>query len=244
MRPRPSAGCASWAWNRRWECVSQPGVTPDLEEAIATIEDYHPLDVECAAASLVLLKAIRERHPSLTLPARRRRRRREPESLSAGRFGPHDLERAQEPAAVPGRLGHRRDQAQPYAIRAACRGLMSAPTPRRAPGLPRVQPVHDPLGDRGGAGDPVRGAARGRRRAALRAEGRRSSARASRRSPASACRSSPSGGSRPAPAAMPTASGKVSKAWCRQVFLRQWEERLRTAWDPAAERVSGNAVPA
>ena len=36
---------------------------PDLEEAIATIEDYHPLDVECAAASLVLLKAIRERYP-------------------------------------------------------------------------------------------------------------------------------------------------------------------------------------
>ena len=37
---------------------------------------------------------------------------------------------------------------------------------------------------------------------------------------------------------------RVSKAWCRQVFLRQWEERLRAAWDPAAERVSGNAVPA
>ena len=39
-------------------------------------------------------------------------------------------------------------------------------------------------------------------------------------------------------------SWRVSKAWCRQVFLRQWEERLRTAWDPAAERVSGNVVPA
>src|SRR5262245_9579359 len=25
---------------------------------------------------------------------------------------------------------------------------------------------------------------------------------------------------------------KVSKAWCRQVLLRQWEERLRQAWDP------------
>jgi asparagine synthase (glutamine-hydrolysing) len=37
---------------------------------------------------------------------------------------------------------------------------------------------------------------------------------------------------------------RVSKAWCRQVFLRQWEERLRTAWDPAAERASANAVPA
>ena len=24
---------------------------------------------------------------------------------------------------------------------------------------------------------------------------------------------------------------KVSKAWCRQVFLRQWEEKLRVAWE-------------
>ena len=37
---------------------------------------------------------------------------------------------------------------------------------------------------------------------------------------------------------------RVSKSWCRQVFLRQWEERLRAAWDPDAERVSGNVVPA
>jgi asparagine synthase (glutamine-hydrolysing) len=37
---------------------------------------------------------------------------------------------------------------------------------------------------------------------------------------------------------------KVSKAWCRQVFLRQWEERLRRAWDPEGERVSGNDLSA
>jgi asparagine synthase (glutamine-hydrolysing) len=37
---------------------------------------------------------------------------------------------------------------------------------------------------------------------------------------------------------------RVSKAWCRQVFLRQWEERLCKSWDPAAERVSGNALSA
>ena len=30
-----------------------------------TIEDYHPLDVECAAAALCLLRGIRERYPSL-----------------------------------------------------------------------------------------------------------------------------------------------------------------------------------
>ena len=37
----------------------------DLLEAIRTIEDYHPLDVECAAAALCLLRGIRERYPSL-----------------------------------------------------------------------------------------------------------------------------------------------------------------------------------
>jgi asparagine synthase (glutamine-hydrolysing) len=49
-----------------WEAI---GVAPDrldLEEAIGAIEDYHPLDVECAAASLALLRGIRERHPSLS----------------------------------------------------------------------------------------------------------------------------------------------------------------------------------
>ena len=48
-----------------WEWIGRPGMTPDLEEAIATIEDYHPLDVKCAAASLVLLRAIRGQYPSL-----------------------------------------------------------------------------------------------------------------------------------------------------------------------------------
>src|SRR5207302_8580007 len=49
-----------------WEPVRLAGARPDLEDAIATIEDYHPLDVECAAVSLLLLRALRERHPSLT----------------------------------------------------------------------------------------------------------------------------------------------------------------------------------
>jgi asparagine synthase (glutamine-hydrolysing) len=35
---------------------------------------------------------------------------------------------------------------------------------------------------------------------------------------------------------------RVSKAWCRQVFLRQWEGRLRTAWG-AQDQISGNAIP-
>jgi asparagine synthase (glutamine-hydrolysing) len=48
-----------------WERVAVAASEYDLHDAIATIEDYHPLDVECAAASLCLLRAIRERYPSL-----------------------------------------------------------------------------------------------------------------------------------------------------------------------------------
>jgi asparagine synthase (glutamine-hydrolysing) len=53
-------GCES-----QWESIAASPADVDLEEAIRAIEDYHPLDVECAATSLVLLRGIRERHPSL-----------------------------------------------------------------------------------------------------------------------------------------------------------------------------------
>ena len=49
-----------------WERIDVAPARYDLEEAIRVIEDYHPLDVECAAAGLCLLREIRERHPSLT----------------------------------------------------------------------------------------------------------------------------------------------------------------------------------
>jgi asparagine synthase (glutamine-hydrolysing) len=48
-----------------WERIGSRPEDYDLEEAIRVIEDYHPLDVECAAASLSLLRGIRARYPSL-----------------------------------------------------------------------------------------------------------------------------------------------------------------------------------
>ena len=48
-----------------WERIDVPLHRYDLEEAVRVIEDYHPLDVECAAAGLCLLRGIRERYPSL-----------------------------------------------------------------------------------------------------------------------------------------------------------------------------------
>src|SRR6185503_12690044 len=49
-----------------WERVAVAPARCDLEEAIRVIEDYHPLDIECAAVGLCLLRGVRERYPSLT----------------------------------------------------------------------------------------------------------------------------------------------------------------------------------
>ncbi len=42
MRLRPSVGSRELGLEDQWERISLDGVVPDLEEAIATIEDYHP----------------------------------------------------------------------------------------------------------------------------------------------------------------------------------------------------------
>ena len=51
---------------RDWERVFVSPGDFDLEGAVRLIEDYHPLDVECAATAMCLLRAVRERYPSLT----------------------------------------------------------------------------------------------------------------------------------------------------------------------------------
>jgi asparagine synthase (glutamine-hydrolysing) len=50
---------------RDWERVVVSPDEFDLEGAVRLIEDYHPLDVECAATGVCLLRAVRERYPSL-----------------------------------------------------------------------------------------------------------------------------------------------------------------------------------
>jgi len=46
------------------EEIEISGSTLDAKEAVAVIEDYKSLDVECATMALALLKGIRERHPT------------------------------------------------------------------------------------------------------------------------------------------------------------------------------------
>jgi asparagine synthase (glutamine-hydrolysing) len=49
----------------QWERIVAPREDVDVEAAIRLIEDYHPLDVECAATAMCLLRGIRERYPHL-----------------------------------------------------------------------------------------------------------------------------------------------------------------------------------
>ena len=48
-----------------WERISAAEGELDLESAIRLIEDYQPLDVECAATAVCLLRGIRTRYPNL-----------------------------------------------------------------------------------------------------------------------------------------------------------------------------------
>jgi asparagine synthase (glutamine-hydrolysing) len=48
-----------------WERIDVPPDDVDLAGAIRLIEDYQPLDVECAAAAVSLLRGVRQRYPSL-----------------------------------------------------------------------------------------------------------------------------------------------------------------------------------
>jgi asparagine synthase (glutamine-hydrolysing) len=226
-----------------WEPVRLDGVTPDLEGAIAAIEDYHPLDVECAAASLVLLQAMRERYPSLrylldgdggdenlkaypledsdlTLASvlRNPLLYQEGWGIDAIKHSltyTGGLSRAYVRTYAPAqRLGFK--AFSPYTTRSAIAAALAIPFEELLQGS--VERLYALKADVVTAGIEA-------------VTGIRMPVFPKRRFQEGA------GGD-------PYRRWRVSKAWCRQLFLRQWEERLRVAWDPEAARVSGNALPA
>ncbi len=226
-----------------WECVSQTGVTPDLEEAIATIEDYHPLDVECAAASLVLLKSIIKHHPSIRY-------------LLDGDGGDENLKSypledsdltissvLKNPLlyqegwgidAIKHSLcysgGLSRSYIRTYAPAQRLRFHAFSPYTTRSSIAAALSIPFEKLLE--GSVERLYGLKARIVRDGIEAiTGIRMPVFPKRRFQAGA------GGDA-------YRRWRVNKSWCRQVFLRQWEERLRTAWDPNAERVSGNVVPA
>ncbi len=224
-----------------WERVSLEGVTPDLEEAIATIEDYHPLDVECAAASLLLLKAIRERHPSLNY-------------LLDGDGGDENLKAyplEDSDLTISSVLRNPLLYQEGWGIDAIkhsltysgglSRSYMRTYAPADRLGFSAFSPYTSRSAIARSLAIPFETLIAGsvERLYALKAEVVRAGVEAVTgvRMPVFPKRRFQAG------AGETYRTWKVSKAWCRQVFLRQWEDRLRTAWDPGAERVSGNTIP-
>lgn len=226
----------------QWEAIRLPGERPDLEDAIATLEDYHPLDVECAAATLSLLRAVRERYPALrylldgdggdenlkaypledsdlTISSVLRN----PllyqegwgiEAIKHSLTYTGGLSRAYVRTYAPAhRYGF--EPFSPYTTRSAIAASLHIPFEALLQG--QAERLYTLKGDVVRAGvEAVTGV----------------------RMPVYPKRRFQDGAGGGA-----YRRWRVSKAWCRQVFLRQWEERLRVAWDPEAERVSGNTVP-
>ena len=129
----------------------------DPLRAVVVIEDYKPLDVECAAVNLALLAAIRRPLSRVAPARRRRRRRRESEGLSdRGEQRADDPQRRQQSHAVPGRMGRRVDQALAHLLRRVQSRLRPRIRLRARVWLRRLQPVHASVGHRRRRGHPVR----------------------------------------------------------------------------------------
>jgi len=226
---------------RSWERVTAPASEVDLEHAIRVIEDYHPLDVECAASSLCLLRGIRERYPSLRY-------------LLDGDGGDENLKSYpledsdltlssvlrnpllyQEGWGVDALRhslvysgGLSRGYVRTYAP-AAAHGFdaFSPFTARSVIAAAVAIPFEVVLGGREDRLETLKGDVV---RAGVKAvAGIEMPVHAKRRFQDGA-RSSP--------------RARVSKAWCRNVFNAQWEERLREANDNLEPRRSGNEISA
>jgi asparagine synthase (glutamine-hydrolysing) len=224
-----------------WEPVRLEGARPDLEEAIAVIEDYHPLDVECAAASLLLLRAVRERYPDLRF-------------LLDGDGGDENLKAyplEDSDLTLPSVLKNPLLYQEGWGIDAIkhsltysgglSRAYVRTYAPARRFGFTAFSPYTSRSTVAAALAIPFEALVQGsaKRLYSLKAEVVRAGVEALTgiRMPVFPKRRFQEGA-----AGDGYRTWRVSKAWCRQVFLRQWEERLRKAWDPEAERVSGNAV--
>jgi asparagine synthase (glutamine-hydrolysing) len=216
-------------------------VTPDLEEAIATIEDYHPLDVECAATSLVILKAIRDRYPSLRFLLDGDGG---DENLKAYPLEDSDLTLS---SVLKNPLLYQEGwgiDAIKYSLSYSgglSRSYVRTYAPAQRCGFNAFSPYTSRSAIAAALAIPFEELLQGsvERLYSLKAEAVQAGVEAVTgiRMPVFPKRRFQAGAGGDA-----YRQWRVSKAWCRQVFLRQWEERLRTAWDPAAERVSGNAI--
>lgn len=225
----------------QWEVVRADGTSVDMEEAIRVIEDYHPLDVECAAVALRLLAGIRAKYPTLKY-------------LLDGDGGDENLKSypledsdltlssvLRNPMLYQEGWGVDKMKHSPTYSGGLSRAYVRTYAPAHRYGFSAFSPYTARPAIAQALAIPFETVLDGsvERLYTLKQE------------------VVSAGVKHVTGIAMPTfpkrrfqdgagenyRGWRVSKAWCRQVFLRHWEDKLKTAWDPEGERMSGNVVP-
>jgi len=222
----------------QWERVGPARTELDLEEAIRVIEDYHPLDVECAAASLLLLSMLRERHPDLRY-------------LLDGDGGDENLKSypvEDSDLTISSVLKNPLLYHEGWGVDAIkhsstysgglSRGYVRAFAPARRTGFEAFSPFTVRSVIAAAMRIPFESLAAGDLDKLYALKGRIVAAGVESatgvRMPVAPKRRFQDGiGER-------NRSLRTNKTWCRQVFLDQWKERLDVAWEPTRRRRSGN----
>ena len=224
----------------QWERVVPATTDLDLDLAIRTIEDYHPLDVECAAASLALLSTLRERHPDLR-------------HLLDGDGGDENLKSypvedsdltissvLRNPLLYQEGWGIDAIKHSPTYSGGLSRSYVRTFAPARRTGFEAFSPFTVRSVLAAAARIPFAALAQGDLETLYSLKGRIVEAGvravAGVRMPVLPKRRFQDG------VADAHRRSRTSKAWCRQVFLDQWKERLNVVWEPTRRR-SGNEIP-
>jgi len=224
-----------------WEPVTASPADIDLERAISVIEDYHPLEVECAATALCLLEGIRARDGSLTYlldgdggdeNLKSYPLEDSDLTLSSVLRNPLLYQEGWGVDAIKHSLtysgGLSRGYVRTYAPAAAYGFNAFSPyTVRSVIGAALSIPFAQVLGGRQ------------ERLSTLKQDVVRAGVKAVTGidMPVHPKRRFQDG-------VVGAPRARVSKAWCRSVFTAQWEQRLRKATDILEPRRSGNEVPA
>jgi asparagine synthase (glutamine-hydrolysing) len=228
----------------QWERIVPRSAELDLPGAIRVIEDYHPLDVECAAASMLLLAELRARHPDVR-------------HLLDGDGGDENLKSypvEDSDLTISSVLKNPLLYQEGWGIDAIkhsatysgglSRSYVRTFAPARRFGLDAFSPFTVRSVIAAATRIPFEALAEGDLEKLYALKGRIVAAGVEAatgvRMPVERKRRFQDG------IADPTAAhrrSRTSKAWCRQVFLDQWKERLNVAWEPARRR-SGNEITA
>ena len=227
----------------QWEVIRMPAERVNLEAAIGVIEDYHPLDVECAAVALCLLEGIRERYPNLKY-------------LLDGDGGDENLKSypledsdltlssvLRNPMLYQEGWGVENMKHSLTYSGGLSRAYVRTYAPAKKYGFEALSPYTMRSVMASALAIPFETVL----------DGSVEKLYALKQNVVQAGIKSVLGIDMPAYPKRRFQDGvggesyrawRVSKTWCRHTFLRQWEDRLKEAWDPQNERLSGNVVPA